>query len=55
MHLETVYASEGGFGWERLKRYTGEVERKNESYGDGPASHTGPESCMTVARIGVKR
>jgi hypothetical protein len=24
------------------------VERTHESYGDGPASHTGPESCMTV-------
>ncbi|MGH9460490.1 MAG: hypothetical protein ACRD1X_04700, partial [Vicinamibacteria bacterium] len=31
---------------------TGEVQRMEESYGEGPATHTGPESCAVDREVG---
>ncbi len=34
---------------------TGEVSRMKESYGEGLATHPGPESCAGDRKVGVKR
>ena len=33
---------------------TGEMKRMKESYGEGVANHTGPESCVANRKVGIE-
>ncbi|MEW6300705.1 MAG: hypothetical protein AB1671_23705, partial [Thermodesulfobacteriota bacterium] len=43
---------EGGTPGVPVRRITGEVQRMQESYGEGPATHTGPESGVAARKGG---